>query len=139
MPKSQIIQIDVLNGPSTIVLPDGRELIITPKPEIEITLEELYEVIVKNGLAAFDEYGDHLQLATKILLKSFLTDLNKLGYKIVKQWLKLSDKYNACQKLLIYIQVGAGINPKDKKAYKIALINYYKATGQENRIKKLHP
>lgn len=47
----------------------------------EITLEELYEVIKWRGLSAFD--GD--TETTPLAVQQVLTDLNKLGYKIVKQ------------------------------------------------------
>lgn len=50
----------------------------------EITLEELYEVFVNNKL--YVSWG-HLPLKndTEAKLRQILTDLNKLGYKIVKQ------------------------------------------------------
>lgn len=51
----------------------------------EITLNELYEVITMNGLWATDSDGEREYGWTEDAVAEVLTDLNKLGYKIVKE------------------------------------------------------
>lgn len=51
----------------------------------EITLEELYEVLIWTDLGIYLPNGSLNKTATKNETNNLLTDLNKLGYKIVKQ------------------------------------------------------
>lgn len=51
----------------------------------EITLEELYEVITDTGLMVTGNNNRFSEHWTKEAVTQVLTDLKKLGYKIVKE------------------------------------------------------
>lgn len=73
------------NGPMTITIsrgsiPEGHVLTITPKPQTEITLEELLKILVDAHVESSFNKVSGIQFANLIF-----TDLNNLGYKIIKQ------------------------------------------------------
>lgn len=58
---------------------------------------------------------------------------------IMRNYNELQQKYLACQELLRFVPVGAGITKKNKKDYIKTISNYFNLMGTPERIELLKP